>query len=494
MNRLEQRLHKLGGILEAAQALTTERDFDKLLGLIVQSAARVVDADRCTLFLVDRDKNELWSKVAQGVTTSEIRFPIGRGIAGAVASTGKLINIPDAYADERFNPAFDKQTGYRTHSILCAPMRSLDGEVVGVLQALNKNDGEPFTAEEEELILALGGQAAAAVNNALLHKEIEQLFEGFVRASVVAIEARDPTTAGHSERVARLSVGLADVLPRAGDSAGRWKGAKLSRTERQELRYASLLHDFGKVGVRENVLVKANKLEPGELEALRNRFETLFVQQELAAERQKVAALLEGGPDARDKLSAIEAALVASERELHEMLEFILGCNKPTLLAEGSFGRLGSIAQRRIQSPFGGDKPLLTEGEILKLSVRKGSLTEEERREIESHVSHTYRFLSQIPWTRDLRRVPAIAYGHHEKLTGRGYPQGLPEIAIPVQTRMMTISDIYDALTASDRPYKRAVPRQKAYDILNDEAKRGEVDADLLAVFIEADVPGKAAE
>jgi len=492
VNRLEQRLHKLGGILEAAQALTSERDFDKLLGLIVQSAARVVDADRCTLFLVDREKNELWSKVAQGVTIKEIRFPIGLGIAGAVAETGKLINIPDAYNDDRFNPAFDKQTGYRTHSILCAPMRSLDGEVVGVLQALNKNDGEPFTAEEEELILALGGQAAAAVNNALLHKEIEQLFEGFVRASVVAIEARDPTTAGHSERVARLSVGLADVLPNAGSTAGRWKGSALSKKERQELRYASLLHDFGKVGVRENVLVKANKLEPGELEALRNRFETLFVQQELAAEREKVAALLAGGPDAREKLSAIETALAASERELHEMLEFILGCNKPTLLAEGSFGRLGSIAQRRIQSPFGGDKPLLTEGEILKLSVRKGSLTEEERREIESHVSHTYRFLSQIPWTRDLRRVPDIAYGHHEKLTGRGYPQGLAEVAIPVQTRMMTISDIYDALTASDRPYKRAVPREKAYDILRDEAKRGEVDTDLLAVFIEADVPGKS--
>ena len=492
MNRLEQRLHKLGGILEAAQALTSERDFDKLLGLIVQSAARVVDADRCTLFLVDRDKNELWSKVAQGVTMKEIRFPIGVGIAGAVAATGKLINIPDAYADDRFNPAFDKQTGYRTHSILCAPMKSLDGEVVGVLQALNKNDGEPFTAEEEELILALGGQAAAAVNNALLHKEIEQLFEGFVQASVVAIEARDPTTAGHSERVARLSVGLADVLPNAGSTAGRWKGSALSKKERQELRYASLLHDFGKVGVRENVLVKANKLEPGELEALRNRFETLFVQQELAAEREKVAALIAGGPETREKLAAIEAALAASVRELHEMLEFILGCNKPTLLAEGSFGRLGSIAQRRIQSPFGGDKPLLTEGEILKLSVRKGSLTEEERREIESHVSHTYRFLSQIPWTRDLRRVPDIAYGHHEKLTGRGYPQGLAEVAIPVQTRMMTISDIYDALTASDRPYKRAVPREKAYDILKDEAKRGEVDTDLLAVFIEADVPGKS--
>jgi HD-GYP domain-containing protein (c-di-GMP phosphodiesterase class II) len=495
VNGLDQRLRKLGGILEAAQALTSERDFDKLLGLIVQSAARVVDADRCTLFLVDRDRGELWSKVAQGVTIKEIRFPMNKGIAGAVATTGQLINIPDAYADERFNPAFDKQTGYRTKAILCAPMKSLDGEVVGLLQALNKTDGTPFTAEDEELILALGGQAAAAVNNALLHQEIEQLFEGFVRASVIAIEARDPTTAGHSDRVARFSIGLADVLPRAGASAGRWKGAQLTSAERQELRYASLLHDFGKVGVRENVLVKANKLEPFELEALRGRFETMLVQEELKAEREKVAALLQGGPGAREQVAAIDRQLAEQHLELHAMFEFICGCNKPSILPDGMFDRLGVIGSRTYKSPFGGsEKPLLSGDEIRKLSIRKGSLTEEERKEIESHVNHTYRFLSQIPWTRALKRVPDIAYGHHEKLTGRGYPRGLNDPDIPVQTRMMTISDIYDALTASDRPYKKAVPKQKAFDILKDEAKRGEVDSDLLAVFIEADVPSNASQ
>jgi HD-GYP domain-containing protein (c-di-GMP phosphodiesterase class II) len=494
VDRLETRLRKLGGILESAQALTTERDFDKLLALIVQSAARVVDADRCSLFLVDRETNELWSKVAQGVGTKEIRFPIGKGIAGAVAQTAELINIPDAYADERFNPAFDKQTGYHTKAILCAPMRSLDGEVVGVLQALNKLDGSSFSAEDEELILALGGQAAAAVNNALLHQEIERLFEGFVRASVVAIESRDPTTAGHSGRVARLSVGLADVLPRAGGSAGRWKGAQLTLTERQELRYASLLHDFGKVGVRENVLVKANKLEPGELEALRLRFEAITVQEELKAEQAKVSVLLAGAHDAREQVAAIDAKLAERKRELQGMFEFVLVCNKPTILAEGSFDRLGVIAAQSYRTALGEQRPFLSSGEVLKLSVRKGSLTEDERREIESHVSHTYRFLSQIPWTRALKRVPDIAYGHHEKLTGRGYPRGLPELEIPVQTRMMTISDIYDALTASDRPYKRAVPKEKAFDILKDEAKRGEVDGDLLSVFIEADVPSKAPE
>jgi len=494
VDQLQQRVEKLSGILEVAKALVAERDLDRLLNLIVKSAARVVDADRCSLFLVDGERKELWTKVAQGMGVKEIRIPMDRGIAGAVALSGELVNLPDAYADPRFNKAVDYQTGYRTRAILCVPMRSIEGEVVGVVQALNKQDGTQFTSEDEELLGALGGQAAAAVKNALLHQEIEQLFEGFVRASVVAIESRDPTTAGHSGRVARLSVGLYDVLPRAGDSAGRWKSSQLSTQERQELRYAALLHDFGKVGVRENVLVKANKLEPLELENLRGRFETIYVQEELAAERAKVQALLSLPPDeGRAQIASIDTQLTVKKRELSEMFEFVLSCNKPTILAEGSFGRLGDIASSTFQSPFGGEqRGFLSNNEVIKLSVRKGSLTEDERREIESHVTHTYRFLTQIPWTRALKRVPDIAYGHHEKLTGRGYPRSLKEPDIALPTRMMTISDIYDALTASDRPYKRAVPKEKAYDILADEAKRGEVDGDLLKVFIEADVPSRA--
>ncbi len=499
VDKLQQRVEKLGGILDVAKALVAERDLDRLLKMIVESAARVVEADRCSLFLVDRERGELWSKVAQGVQMKEIRIPLDRGIAGAVATTNSAVNIPDAYRDPRFNQAVDKQTGYRTRSILCVPMRSVEGEVVGVLQALNKQGKppfSPFSEEDEELLGALGGQAAAAVNNALLHQEIEHLFEGFVRASVVAIESRDPTTAGHSGRVARLSVGLADALPRAQSSAGQWRGTSLSSQERQELRYAALLHDFGKVGVRENVLVKANKLEPLELDGLRGRFETITVQEELLAERAKVQVLLgqrPGSNDTQQLLAEIEAKLAARKRELTSMFDFVLSCNKPTLLAEGSFGRLDEIARATFISPFGGDaRPYLSDGEKVKLSIRKGSLTAEERREIESHVTHTFRFLSQIPWTRTLRNVPNIAYGHHEKLTGRGYPRSLKEQEIALPTRMMTISDIFDALTASDRPYKRAVPKEKAYDILLDEAKRGEVDKDLLTVFIESDVAGKA--
>ena len=495
MDGLQERVRKLGGILDVAKALVAERDLDRLLKLIVLAASRVVEADRCSLFLVDRARNELWSKVAQGVGTREIRFPMGKGIAGTVAQTNVPVNIPEAYADPRFNAGVDKETGYRTKSILCVPMRSLEGEVVGVLQALNKRGEGPFTDEDEELLSALGGQAAAAINNVLLHQEIEQLFEGFVRASVVAIESRDPTTAGHSGRVARLSVGLADALPRAESAAGKWRGAQLSNDERQELRYAALLHDFGKVGVRENVLVKANKLEPDELEILRGRFETLLAQEELNAERRKVQVLLEKPKKAKALMAEIDGQLDARRRELTGMFEFVLSCNRPTILPEGTFDRLGDIARLTYESPISREmRPFLREDEVVKLSIRKGSLTETERREIESHVTHTFRFLQQIPWTRTLKRVPDIAYGHHEKLTGGGYPRSLKEPQISLPTRMMTISDIYDALTASDRPYKRAVPKEKAYDILGDEAKRGEVDGDLLRVFIQADVPGRAPE
>src|SRR5436309_12707829 len=334
---LHKRVERLSGILEVAKALVAERDLDRLLNLIVQAAARVVDADRCSLFLVDHERGELWTKVAQGLGMGmkEIRIPMDRGIAGAVASTNQPINIPDAYKDPRFNQNVDKQTGYKTRTILCVPMRSVEGEVVGVLQALNKFDGKAFTDEDEELLSALGGQAAAAVNNALLHHEIEQLFEGFVRASVVAIEARDPTTAGHSGRVARLSVGLGDMLPRAGKTAGRWTGSSLTAQERQELRYAAMLHDFGKVGVRENVLVKANKLEPLELENLRGRFETIYLQEQLHAEREKVEILLRSpGDDARQRMAEIEARLQERKRELSGMFEFVVSCNRPTVLPE----------------------------------------------------------------------------------------------------------------------------------------------------------------
>ena len=467
---LKRRLEKLQSILEVAKALTAERQLERLLGLVVDEAAKIAEADRCTLFIADREKGELWSKVAHG--SAEIRIPLGAGIAGAVAATGRPVRIDDAYADPRFNAAVDRSSGYRTRNLLTVPMRNTKGEVVGVLQALNRRDG-PFTDEDEELLGALAGPAASAIENAVLNEEIERLFEGFVQASVVAIEQRDPTTAGHSGRVATLTTGLAGAVEKA--PPPEWRGVSFDAPSLQQIRYAALLHDFGKVGVREHVLVKADKLFPHELELLRMRFDLARA----GLENGRLRARLEGGA---------EADLVEQARELDALWEVVLTANRPTVLPAEASARLGDAAARTYVDLRGEVKPLLTPVELSCLSIPKGSLSEAERKEIEGHVTHTFRFLSEIPWTRTLRRIPEIAYGHHEKLDGHGYPRGVPAKEIAIETRMMTISDIYDALTASDRPYKKAMPAEKALDILRDEAKRGQVDPTLLGVFVEAGI------
>ncbi len=465
---LVRRLEKLQRLLEVARAMTAERHLPALLVTINDAAAGVAEADRCSIFVVDRERHELWTTVAHG--TGEIRIPLGAGIAGAVAASGAAIRIPDAYADPRFNPEVDASTGYRTRNILCVPMLNTRGEPVGVIQALNRRDGD-FGDEDEELLQALAGPAASAIENAVLHEEIERLFEGFVQASVTAIESRDPTTAGHSGRVATLTVGLARAVEQA--PPPDWRGVRFEASALQQLRYAALLHDFGKVGVRENVLTKADKLQPHQLELLRGRFELARA----ALENERLRARLEGRGEA-----GIEERLA----ELDALLEVVVVANRPAVLAEAASARLAELAGRTFTDPRGQSRLLLTGDELHLLSIPKGSLSEDERREIESHVTHTFRFLSQIPWTRTLRRVPEIAYGHHEKLDGHGYPRSVAAPAIAVETRMMTIADIFDALTASDRPYKKALPVERALDILGDEARRGQVDRSLFGVFVES--------
>jgi HD-GYP domain-containing protein (c-di-GMP phosphodiesterase class II) len=396
-----------------------------------------------------------------------------------VAAGGRALRIDDAYADPRFNAAVDRATGYRTRNILAVPMWNTRGEIVGVLQALNRRDGA-FTDEDEELLGALGGPAASALENAILNEEIERLFEGFVQASVLAIEQRDPTTAGHSGRVATLTVNLARAVERCPPAPQA--GVRFDAADLQQLRYAALLHDFGKVGVREHVLVKAEKLYPHELQLIRARFDVA----RLALENQALRARLEG----RDEAGA---ALAARAAELEGLWGVVQEANRPTVLAEGAPARLAAAAAVRVPGTAGPgspgcEVPLLRDEELSALSIPRGSLSELERREIEAHVSHTWSFLKQIPWTRALRRVPEIAYAHHEKLDGHGYPRGVPAERIPVEARMMTIADVYDALTASDRPYKKALPAEKALDILAADAKRGQIDPGLLGVFVEAGV------
>lgn len=469
--------------------MAAERDLDALLRLIVRESARVADADRCTLFLIDREQGTLYSKIAQGMVEGEaINIPLGVGIAGHVAQTGETVSLADAYDDPRFSPAIDQSTGYRTQSLLCVPVRQPDGATIGVLQVLNKVGGAAFDEEDEELLLALAGQGAAAIANALHREEVETLLEGFVRASVVAIESRDNTTAGHSERVARLTLGLADAMER--QTSGPYARTSFDEEQRMELRYAALLHDFGKVGVREEVLIKANKLHPWEFDSLRDRFAYARRSMEVESLRRQRELLLLGL--GRDAIRREEERLAAQLEELERAWELVALCNRPTVLPVGGFGGLEGLARIQYLGPDERLHPLLSTDEVELLSIRQGSLSPSERLEIQRHVSHTYRFLSRIPWTRALRRVPEIAYAHHEKLDGSGYPRGLSGSAIPLEAKMMTVADIYDALTVSDRPYKRSVPPELAFSILEDEARQGKIDAELVRIFIEAEVPRRA--
>jgi response regulator RpfG family c-di-GMP phosphodiesterase len=253
------------------------------------------------------------------------------------------------------------------------------------------------------------------------------------------------------------------------------------------------LHDFGKIGVREPVLVKAEKLYPHELEVLKQRFELARKDRQLASYVRQLDGIKIRGDRAIDEVIAEEHERLTRElKEIDEALDFILQCNRPTVLAQGGFERLTGLSGLSFNDSRERPQMLLTASEVQVLSIPRGSLSQTERREIESHVTHTFRFLAQIPWTRTLKRVPEIAYAHHEKLDGKGYPRAVPGEQIPVQSKMMAISDIYDALTASDRPYKKAVPHELALDILKKESESGQLDKDLFTIFVEADVSRKA--
>jgi len=427
-------------------------------------------------------------------------------LAGYVATTGEPMTVDDVRhlapdVPFRFNESFDLAIGYHTRSALTAPISTRGGQVIGVLQLINRktdaaakvltaDDADavvrPFGQGEVWLIRALAAQAAVAIENTRLVHEIETLFEGFVRAAVLAIEQRDPATSGHSHRVANYTMALAEALE--ANPPAPYRDVTFSRDEMLQLRYAALLHDFGKVGVREAVLTKAKKLYPDHLDLVQERFRHASRAHEVALLRRLLVALRELGraPTAED-LANLDFSVSHMRAELESHMAAVALANEPAVLEQAT-AHLVTGLQRLTFPVDGGEMPLLLPEEARALSVSRGSLDEVERREIESHVVHSYQFLLTIPWPKRLARVPAIAFGHHEKLNGRGYPNRLVATQIPPEVRMMTVSDIYDALTVGDRPYKRSVPSERALGILEDEVREGYLDADLVRLFIEARV------
>lgn len=329
--------------------------------------------------------------------------------------------------------------------------------------------------------------------------EKERMFDTLVTAAASAIEVRDPSTSGHSRRVTALTVGLARAVSES--NVGDLKKVRFSAAQLRELRYATMLHDFGKIGVRENILTKSHKLEPLHFRVVKNRLLRLRDQREREFLQRTIAVLLEEQREkALAKLPHIEEERQAQLKELDEDLNLLERANDPSVKYltdpeyETLIGVLDHLSTLSYRDEFGAVTPLLTDDERDALSIRRGSLTDDEYRQIQHHASMSYDFLRQIPWTSELSHIPDIAYCHHEKLNGAGYPRGISASEIPIQARIMTIADVYDALTASDRAYKRALTPEQALNILRHEALDGEIDQELLEIFVERQIYTLTAE
>jgi HD-GYP domain-containing protein (c-di-GMP phosphodiesterase class II) len=499
-------------LLSIGVALSAERDISKLHELIVRNARELTRADGGSLFLLEKadgEPDKLRFAVAQtgpddaGTHLGAV-LPLTRGsVAGYVALTGEVLRIPDVYeipetAEYRFNQSFDKQNGYRSKSIMTVPMRDHENAIVGVIQLINRKPEfelvltspamtekvvNPFTERDESVLLSLASQAGVALENKALLASIQDLFEQFVRASVKAIEVRDKSTQGHSSRVAELTV--AQAIATNAVAAGRFADLHFDDDALREMRYAALLHDFGKVAVPEYIFGKAKKLPDGKLDAIRLRFLLAINQIETLAARRKFELLQTGVALDDHRMIDIDTDASARAGELQALLTTVESANEPRVVAAEIGALLDSILGKTYRD-VEDERPLLDTVEFEFLRIPRGSLSNDERQKMEQHVTQSFYFLREIPWAKTpWRNVPDLAYGHHEHLDGTGYPRGLKDAEIAPQVRMLTIADVYDALTAKDRPYKAAMPVDRALDILVKEfAQRGKVDSELLDLFI----------
>jgi len=537
-------------LLAISRALSSERDIRKLLDLILYKSRQITGADAGSVYVVEAADKDADGQSAQmalgdprtsgpprdGVRGRSGALDAGKGamlhfmlsqndsmavdfqeltlkvddssIAGKAVLGGRPINIADVGVlapididGLSHNRSFDQQTGYQARSMLTVPMLSAMGDVIGVVQLINKKRNPknklatagdfaaeviPFDNQAEEMALALASQAGISLENAILYDEIRRLFESFVDASVTAIEARDPTTSGHSRRVATLSVALAEKVDAV--SEGALGPVHFSRDDLRQLEYAGVLHDFGKVGVREHVLVKAKKLYGWQREAIAMRFRYIRKVLESEALRSKLLLFESGGSALSEGLAVVDGELAARLAILDDSWRLVSAADEPTLMEKPALARLAEMASWTYVDDDGKSQPYLTQDELVALQVPRGTLTADERQQIQRHVDHTIAFLRTIPWGRALRRVPRIAGAHHELLDGSGYPRSLRGEEIPIEARMLTIADIYDALTASDRPYKAAVPVARALGILEGEVRAGKCDEELFRVFVGAEI------
>jgi len=480
--------------------LSAEKDVDKLLEKILLECMSITGCDAGSLYFKEDCDGEpcLRFRHTQNKSKSfpfkSFTLPINtNSIAGSCAYNGKIYNLKTM--DESYEKvgihhdgSFDKSINYKTVNMLVIPMKNYNGEVIGVLQLINKKRdpktllGEPesipdqivpFLDTEAEIIEGLAAQAAILIERSQLFDEIEDLLESFTVSLVTALDQRDPITAGHSKRVTEYALSLAHKVSEA--DYGSYKDVTFSQEEFKEMYYAGLLHDVGKIGVREFVLMKQNKLLDSEMDALFYKYQ--WIKNHLILKSKE------------STLSETEALILDN---IDGYWHFINEVNQKGFLPDDELIKLQYMASLSFQANKlnkDGEMEttqiiLLDAHELESLSIKRGTLTKEERAMIESHALFTYEILSGIKWTRELKNVPIISASHHEKINGEGYPKGLTADEMPVQAKILAVADIFDALTAKDRPYKPAIPIPKTLEIINEEAERFHLDADLVEIFI----------
>ena len=515
---LFRRLEQLNGI---GAALSRERDIDRLLENILEAAKTITGADGGTLYSVTDDQSALKFEILRtdslgislgGTTGKPIDLPLlplrtadggpnDSLVAAHAAIHDRTVNIADAYSAAGFDfsgtRAFDQRAGYRSQSFLTVPMKNHDLELIGVLQLINARDPEPgevitFSQADQSLAESLASQAAIALTNRLLITQLERLFESFVNLINLAIDEKSPYTGGHCQRVPALTMMLAEAVDATRE--GPLAAFKMSDRDRYELKMAGLLHDCGKITTPVHVVDKATKLQTlyDRIGLVETRVEVLKRDAELAALRRQLA--LRPVADAAAEAS-IQQVLQQELTALDEDRDFLRAVNQGVeAMSPADQQRVRDMgAQRQWRNPQGVQTSFLTADEVENLTIRSGTLTQAERDIINHHIVATNRMLETLPWPRHLKNVPEYAGGHHERMDGRGYPKGLTREQMSLQARMIGVADVFEALTAADRPYKSGMSLSQALDIMVKMRNGGHIDPDLFDVFVSQGVPQRYA-
>lgn len=514
---LEEQDRNINELSAIGLALSAEQDIEAILEMILAQARRFTRADGGTIYLLNKPATEL---VFHVVESDSLQMKMGgrsgkpvslppvplftadnkknlSNVSAYVANTGQTVNIPDVYQAKGFNfdgtKRFDASINYRSCSMLVMPMKDHEGDIIGVLQLINSLDnrtGKPVAFGEDivQLASALASQAAVALTQQFLINELKELFESFIHAIATAIDKKSKYTGGHIQRVAELTMMIADKINAATD--GPFKDVQLSRDQLNELRIAAWLHDTGKITTPEYVVDKSNKLETifDRIELVKLRWELFRLKIKLDAEKEKNRILTTNGQQQPNAVSEIDARCEQALQTLDADLDFITQTNKGgEFMSDAALNRLQQLAQQTCLIN-GLPQIYLTEDELDNLSVRKGTLTDAERETINSHALATVEILSELPWPKKLANVPDIAGAHHEKLDGSGYPRGLKGDSINLQARIMAVADVFEALSASDRPYKKSMTLAQVNKVLGFMVRDNHVDADIVELLINSGI------